>query len=75
MEESLYPYLVCADDALAFKADTVHARDLVHACELGAKLVRKWRADAAAKGEVFAPRNGIRVFPKTGTFSAIKAPT
>lgn len=72
--DTLYPYLVCAEDPLQFRADTVYARDLVHACELGAALVRKWRADAADKGEAFAPRNGVRVFAKSGSFSAVKAP-
>lgn len=72
MDPATYPYLVCADDPLAFQATTVEAADLVHAQELSVEVVRGWREKARSEGRVFAPKGGVRVFLKSGSMQAVR---
>lgn len=67
-----YPYLVCAEDPIHFRAVTVEAEDQVDALEQAVALVKVWREDARKLGRPFSPRGGVRVFAKSGQFKAVK---
>lgn len=67
-----FPYLVCAEDPLNFRAATVEAEDALEALELALPHVRLWRAEAQVEGRPFNPRGGVRIIAKSGQFQAVK---
>lgn len=67
-----YPFLVCAEDPLHFRAVTVDAEDVVDALEQAVEHARLWRTEARTAGHFFNPRGGVRVIAKSGQFQAVR---